>query len=78
MQAECGVVCEKGTVAKKAVFSLTNIVNRKRALNLYTSPNSQEMHALYFFGREKIGSDIRALSVLYGTWLLPFPEAKLA
>jgi hypothetical protein len=32
---------------------------------------------LYFFGREKIGSDIRALSVLYGTWLLPFPGETL-
>ena len=31
MQSERGVVCEKGAVAKKAVFSLTNIVNRKRA-----------------------------------------------
>src|SRR5205085_2708634 len=27
MQSERGVVCEKGAVAKKAVFSLTNIVN---------------------------------------------------
>jgi hypothetical protein len=35
MQSERGVVCEKGAVAKKAVFSLTNIVNRKRAFNIY-------------------------------------------
>ena len=34
MQSERGVVCEKGAVAKKAVFSLTNIVNRKRAFKL--------------------------------------------
>jgi hypothetical protein len=34
MQSERGVVCEKGAVAKKAVFSLTNIVNRKRAFNI--------------------------------------------
>jgi hypothetical protein len=27
------VWCEKGTVAKKAVFSLTNIADRKRAFN---------------------------------------------
>ena len=32
-----GVVCEKGAVAKKAVFSLTNIADRKRAFSLYKS-----------------------------------------
>jgi hypothetical protein len=34
MQSERVVVCEKGAVAKKAVFPLTNIVNRKRAFNI--------------------------------------------
>ena len=33
---ERGVVCEKGAVAKKAVFSLTNIADRKWAFNLTT------------------------------------------
>jgi hypothetical protein len=45
MQAECGVVCEKGTVAKKAVFSLTNIVNRKRAFNIDNSANPMKRKA---------------------------------
>jgi hypothetical protein len=30
MKFERDVLCEKGAVAKKAVFSLTNIGNRKR------------------------------------------------
>ena len=51
---ERGVVCEKGAVAKKAVFSLTNIGNRKRAFNLCNPPtlvrNRTFLH-LNFFGR---------------------------
>jgi hypothetical protein len=36
---ERGVLCEKGAVAKKAVFSLTNIVNGKRAFSIDNSDN---------------------------------------
>jgi hypothetical protein len=53
---------------------------RKKDRLIYTTPVTlQEMHIciLYFFGREKIGSDIRAFSVLYGIWLLPFPGETL-
>jgi hypothetical protein len=35
------------------------------------------MFIYFIFGREKIGSDSRAISVLYGTWLLPFPGETL-
>jgi hypothetical protein len=37
MKCERGVLCEKGAVAKKAVFSFTNIVNRKRAFSVDSS-----------------------------------------
>jgi hypothetical protein len=38
MKCERGVLCEKGAVKKKLVFSSTTIADGKRAFNLYKSP----------------------------------------
>jgi hypothetical protein len=49
MKFERGVVCEKGAVKKKPVFSSTTIAGRKRAFSLY---NSRWCRRLGKFGRE--------------------------
>jgi hypothetical protein len=61
MKCERGVLCEKGAVKKKPVFSPTTIASGKRAFNIDNSANPLK--------RKATGSDNRAFLYFYGTAL---------
>jgi hypothetical protein len=58
MKFERGVLCEKGAVAKKAVFSLTNIVDGKRAISLHGEEACRGYLELVILGLTKAEGEV--------------------